>query len=99
MTSVLAMTTLAMPNDLVVRKRQEETTALAQNLEFAIKSSSCSLLGCATVAASSVCIVGAIVEKDPVNLISCVAGDIGAVCSCSGCIDKLDTFLTEHSLC
>lgn len=25
MTSVLAMTTLAMPNDLVVRKRQEES--------------------------------------------------------------------------
>lgn len=98
-TSLLAMTAVAAPNELGLQKRAESMSPfhdklsvafvlttisfsaelLAQNIEYAIKAADCSLLGCATVAASSVCIAAAILKKDPVNLISCVAGDVGAV--------------------
>ncbi|KAK7702754.1 hypothetical protein SLS57_011192 [Botryosphaeria dothidea] len=97
-TSLLAMTAVAAPNELGLQKRAE-TELLAQNIEYAIKAADCSLLGCATVAASSVCIAAAILKKDPVNLISCVAGDVGALCSCAGCVPQLGDFLEEKQLC
>lgn len=100
-TSVIAMTAVAAPNELGLQKRAESkchplnegsrlflfidnhfffsAELLAQNIEYAVKAADCSLLGCATVAASSVCIAAAVVKRDPVNLISCVAGDVGAV--------------------
>lgn len=99
-TSVIAMTAVAAPNELGLQKRAESKSfhstkapdlssvltiisfsaeLLAQNIEYAVKAADCSLLGCATVAASSVCIAAAVVKRDPVNLISCVAGDVGAV--------------------
>ncbi|KAL1614502.1 hypothetical protein SLS56_012085 [Neofusicoccum ribis] len=98
MTSVIAMTAIAAPNDMALQKRAE-TEILASNIEFAVQAADCSLLGCATVAASSVCIAAAILKRDPVNLVSCVAGDVGALCSCAGCVPQLGDFLEDQRLC
>lgn len=45
------------------------------------------------------CILLAVGLRSPVQVISCVADGVGAMCDCAECIPGLDDFLNQENIC
>ncbi|KAL1636880.1 hypothetical protein SLS56_000974 [Neofusicoccum ribis] len=101
-TSLVAVTAIAAPADMVELEKRNETTAVAKNIQFAAAQADCSITSCASVLANSACIAIALATKNKQKLKDCAVGSAGALtdlCPCASCIPGLGDFLENQSIC
>ncbi|KAH7408823.1 hypothetical protein DE146DRAFT_752930 [Phaeosphaeria sp. MPI-PUGE-AT-0046c] len=74
-----------------------DTDLIAESIVYSVESAKCKILKCAAVIATAACILGAIPDID--TTLACVKGKADKLCSCAGCVHKLNDWLVEYGVC